>query len=185
MPKEGVKLLGRNLRACLQEVTSSLCLFKLPGSALQMIKYFSHRHKLQRFEAGLKGVTSFKIFQVKLNPIFEKRLLNMIEKIKFRTKWTQSYNDLLQKNITKTYRKVTPNTMDSIELKAKNTVKKLQLDSRINTTAKGEAYITLKDHKPNFANPTCHLINPAKSEIGKTSKQLLDRINTALVSKLK
>ena len=100
---------------------------------------------------------------------------------------TQSYNDLLQKNITKTYKKVTPDTADSIELKAKDIAKKRQLDGRIKcTTAKREAFITLKDHKPNFANnPTCRLINPAKSEIGKISKQLLDRINTTLVSKLR
>lgn len=37
---EDVKLLRRNLRACLQEVTSSFCLFKLARSGLQMIKYF-------------------------------------------------------------------------------------------------------------------------------------------------
>ena len=59
------------LRACLQEVTSSSRLFKLAGSALQIMKYFSHRHKLQRFEAGLNGAACFKIFQVKLNPIFQ------------------------------------------------------------------------------------------------------------------
>ena len=99
---------------------------------------------------------------------------------------TQSYNDLLQKNITKTYKKVTPDTADSIELKAKDIAKKLQLDRRINTTAKREAFITLKVHKPNFGNnPTCRLTNPAKYEIGKISKQLLDRINTALVCTLK
>ena len=69
VPTGGVKLLRRNLRACLQEVTSSLRLFKLARSALQIMKYFSHRHKLQRFEAGLKGAACFKIFQVKLNPI--------------------------------------------------------------------------------------------------------------------
>ena len=71
---------------------------------------------------------------------------------------------------------------DSIELKAKDIAKKLQLDSRINSTAKREAFITLKDHKPKFANnPTCRLINPAKSEIGKISKQLLDRVNATLM----
>ena len=69
VPTEDVKLLRRNLRACLQEVTSSFRLFKLARSALQMMKYFSHRHKLQRFEAGLNGAACFKIFQVKLNPI--------------------------------------------------------------------------------------------------------------------
>ena len=46
--------------------------------------------------------------------------------------------------------------------------------------------LNVKDHKPNFANnPTCRLINPAKSEIGKITKQLLDRINANVVSKLK
>ena len=70
VPTEDVKLLRRNLRACLQEVTSSFRLFKLARSALQMMKYFSHRHKLQRFEAGLNGAAAcFKIFQVELNPI--------------------------------------------------------------------------------------------------------------------
>ena len=40
-------------------------------------------------------------------------------------------------------------------------------------------FITLKDHKPNFRNnPTCRLINPTKPEIGKISKQILEKINT-------
>ena len=69
MPTEDVKLLRRNLRACLQEVTSSFRLFKLARSALQIMKYFSHRHKLQRIDAELNGAACFKIFQVKLNPI--------------------------------------------------------------------------------------------------------------------
>ena len=68
VPTEDVKLLRRNLRACLQEVTSSFRLFKLARSALQMMKYFSHRQKLQRFVAGLNGAACFKIFQVKVNP---------------------------------------------------------------------------------------------------------------------
>ena len=85
----------------------------------------------------------------------------------------------------KTYKKVAPDVTNPIDLEAKCIAKKLQLDDRVNTTAKREAFITLKDHKPNFAkNPTCRLINPAKSEIGKVSKQILDRINTSIVSKL-
>ena len=59
-----LNLLKRNLLACLQEVTSSLRLFRVARSGLQIIKYFSHRHKLQRLEAGLKGAACFKIFQV-------------------------------------------------------------------------------------------------------------------------
>ena len=99
---------------------------------------------------------------------------------------TSTYNDLLQKNITKAYKKVTPKTTNPIEVKAKSVAKKLDLEDRVNITAKREAFITLKDHKPNFVNnPTCRLINPAKSEIGKISKQILDRIKTNIVTKLR
>ena len=151
---------------------------------------------------------------------FEKRLLSMIENIKFKKVkcWFQrklssdiqtnikkssdllipadktsnfykmdstAYNGLLQKNITKTYKKVSPNTTTSIELEAKEIAKRLDLDDRVNTTAKREAFITLKDHKPNFVNnPTCRLINPAKSEIGKISKKILDRVNSTITNHL-
>ena len=43
---------------------------------------------------------------------------------------------------------------------------------------KREAFISLKDHKENFENnPKCRLINPAKSDSGKISKLILDKIN--------
>ena len=51
----GLKVLSRNLFACLQEVISSFRLLSEARSGLQIIKYFSHRHKLQRFEAGCMG----------------------------------------------------------------------------------------------------------------------------------
>ena len=66
---EDVKLLRRNLRKCLQEVTSSFRLFKLARSGLQIVKYFSHRHKLQLLKAGLNGAAWFKIFQVTIYSI--------------------------------------------------------------------------------------------------------------------
>ena len=58
-----LKFLRRNLFACLQEVMSSFRLFSVDKSGLQIIKYFSHRHKLHRLEAGLYGVAYFNIFQ--------------------------------------------------------------------------------------------------------------------------
>ena len=94
---------------------------------------------------------------------------------------TTSYIDLLQINITKTYKKVTQGTTSSIEPEAKAIAKKQHLDDRTNTTAQREAFIILKDHKLNFPNnPPCRLINPVKAEISQISKQLLDRINTRL-----
>ena len=46
---------------------------------------------------------------------------------------------------------------------------------------KREAFISLKDHKEKFENnPKCRLINPAKSDSGKISKLILDKVNTHL-----
>ena len=58
----------------------------------------------------------------------------------------------------------------------------LTLDDRIEVSASRDAFITLKDHKPDFvSNPTCRLINPTKSEIGIISKQILDNINKEII----
>ena len=44
--------------------------------------------------------------------------------------------------------------------------------------------MSLKDHKPNFQQkPTCRLINPAKTELGRVSKQIVERINDEIRSK--
>ena len=94
----------------------------------------------------------------------------------------QSYNDLLQKNITKTYKTIPAETVNNTENEAKSIAEKLNLADRINTTSQREAFVTLKDHKPKFDNnPTCRLINPSKSEIGRVSKLILDRINTKVI----
>ena len=48
---------------------------------------------------------------------------------------------------------------------------------------KREGFISLKDHKENFQNnPKCRLIDLAKSDSGKISKSILDKLNTKLGS---
>ena len=55
----------------------------------------------------------------------------------------------------------------------------------MDTPSRSEAYITLKDHKPNFKNsPTFRLINPNKGELGRVSKQILEKINDELRGKV-
>ena len=50
---------------------------------------------------------------------------------------------------------------------------------------RGNSVVTLKVHKENITNhPTTTLINPCKKEIGRTSKHILNKINTELLSKL-
>ena len=47
--------------------------------------------------------------------------------------------------------------------------------------AKSNAFISLKDHKPNFSsNPKCCLITPAKSQIGKSRTPLSVTYNRTL-----
>ncbi len=48
-----------------------------------------------------------------------------------------------------------------------------------------DAFVTIKDHKENLpTNLKCRLINPAKSELGKVSKVVLDRINDSIRTRL-
>ena len=50
---------------------------------------------------------------------------------------------------------------------------------------KQNCFITLKDHKLNFQNnPTVRLLNPAKNELGRISKTVLDKININLRNSL-
>jgi len=87
------------------------------------------------------------------------------------------YQKLLAENITATYKKSSDNTKTNIDMEAKNIANKLKIADRVESFACRESFITLKDHKENFANnPKCRLINPAKSEIGLISKQHLEKI---------
>jgi hypothetical protein len=92
-----------------------------------------------------------------------------------------NYDRLLNTNITKDYKKAATTLENTIRKGDKKIATELGLDDRINKTSKNQAFITLKDHKPNFNNnPTCRLINPTKSEIGKISKQILEKVNNAI-----
>ena len=49
-----------------------------------------------------------------------------------------------------------------------------------------EAFVTIKDHKDNFPNSlSFRLINPSKSDKGKISKTILDKINQTIINKTK
>ena len=46
-----------------------------------------------------------------------------------------------------------------------------------------QCYITVKDHKEDFPHKiSCRMINPSKSDIGKISKIIPDKINSNAVS---
>ena len=91
----------------------------------------------------------------------------------------EQYNKLLHENITKTYKKTNKSRINAINKTAKKIASDLELEDRIVKMQESESYITIKDHKEDFPNKlSCRLINPSKSDIGKVSKQILDKINS-------
>ena len=89
-----------------------------------------------------------------------------------------AYNKLVTENVTKTYKLADANTAKSINTELKDIASHLNIANRIEPMTETPAFISLKDHKENFNNnPQCRLINPAKSNLGKVSKTILDRIN--------
>ena len=93
----------------------------------------------------------------------------------------KNYEKLLQDCITTKYRKTNNNTTRNINLDAKQLAQKLKLGDRIEQLPENQAFITIKDHKLYFPNNIKRrLINPAKSNLGKISKQILQKINKVL-----
>ena len=90
-----------------------------------------------------------------------------------------AYNSkLVTENVTKTYKLADINTAKNINTELKDIACHLNIANCIEPMPETPAFISLKDHKKNFnSNPQCRLINPAKSNLGKVSKTILDRIN--------
>ena len=99
---------------------------------------------------------------------------------------TDQYKKLLNDNVTKDYAHTKNQTVKEISKEAKKIAKNLELDDRIEDQSSQQAFITIKDHKNDFPNKIkCRLINPAKTQIGKISKQLLEEINNQIREKTK
>ena len=95
------------------------------------------------------------------------------------------YDKYLTENITKTYKKPNMNKINKLNQEAKKITGKLSIFDRVDRLQNNEVYVTIKDHKKNFqTNPTFRLINPSKTNIGKISKKILDKINEKITSSI-
>ena len=93
----------------------------------------------------------------------------------------EKYETLLRNNITANYKKAEPNMSENINTEAKTIAIGLKIEDRVEVMAQSNAFITLKDHKPNFEKDTkCRLINPAKTNMGRISAQKLQDINAEI-----
>ena len=88
------------------------------------------------------------------------------------------HKELKKRNVEKEYKRGPDNLLDTINSEDKEVAAELNLLGRqIYKVQEQEAFITLKDTKPNFLNnPQCRLINPTKSELGKVAKVILENI---------
>ena len=90
----------------------------------------------------------------------------------------KNYKKVHRENITKKYKKCSPEAKREINCEANVIIQDLRLEDKVDCYAERKSYVTFKDHKKNFKNDLpCRLINPAKSEIGIISRNILQRIN--------
>ena len=87
------------------------------------------------------------------------------------------YEELINKEIHKNYKKATVEEVVKVNSEQAKTAVELEIDDRVFKTTPRESFITLKDHKIDFAtNPKVRLINPTKGELGRVAMQIVDKI---------
>ena len=93
------------------------------------------------------------------------------------------YTKVLTENTTKAYNKSNQKKISNISFTAKNITEKLSIDDRVQRMEELDSYITVKDHKDEFSHKIpLLLINLSKSNLGKSSKVILNKINQHLVT---
>ena len=98
----------------------------------------------------------------------------------------EEYHRLLQNAVTTAYTKSNKEAERKINCEEIKYAKEANILDKVEVNGTANCFITLKDHKTNYLNnPTTRLINPAKNEIGRISKQILDQINSRLCEILK
>ena len=92
------------------------------------------------------------------------------------------YNQLKHNAVTSTYKKASNKIKNEMNKGGVKFAKKAGMLDKMEVNGTSNCFITIKDHKDNFQNNlTTRLINPAKNEIGRISKVILDNINSNLL----
>ena len=93
----------------------------------------------------------------------------------------EQYDKHLVNANTKTYKKSNDTVKNEVIADGKRIMKDLNIIDRMCINGEDNCFITLKDHKDNFQNnPTTRLINPAKNELGRISKSILEKLNKSI-----
>ena len=93
----------------------------------------------------------------------------------------EDYEKYLLENVTKIYKRTPRSKINRIKIEAKSIVTKLGIEDKVERLREGNAYITVKYHKEKFPEkPSFRLIIQSKSEIGKITKIILDKVNKVI-----
>ena len=126
---------------------------------------------------------------------FQQKLDNDIKKINNSSKTlvkadkTSNYYELnketnqkiLLENVTKSYKKAKNDYPKKVNCEAKKYAADFGVADKLEVMTKQQAFFTIKDHKEDFRNnPKYRLLNPTKSDLGRVSKTILQRINDEL-----
>ena len=95
----------------------------------------------------------------------------------------EEYSNLLQ-NAATSKKDTDKHTATNINEEGIKQARQANIIDRIEITGTGNSFITLKDHKENFLNQP-RLLNPAKNEIGRTNKHILQNIKKKLYEEIK
>ena len=91
------------------------------------------------------------------------------------------YNKLTTDAVTSTYKMIPDKISYKGNADGKKIIENKEVVNRRFVNGSNSCFITLKGYKPNFLNNSkIRLLNPAKNELGRISKSILDRINTSL-----
>ena len=96
----------------------------------------------------------------------------------------KDYKKLVDNNVTSKYKLSNDREVMKVNKEAAKIAENLNIGNRVDRYIKSNAFITVKDHKDNFPSKIeCRLLNPAKSNIGKISKQILSNAVLNIKSK--
>ena len=85
------------------------------------------------------------------------------------------------KEVVKNYKKAPPDLEKELNNEAKMLAPRLGIVDRVEKYNTKNCFITIKDHKSDFkTNPECRLINPAKTQIGRIIKIIVQEICDSL-----
>ena len=150
--------------------------------------------EMKVFEADLADMIKDIKFQT-VNNRFQQQLRADVHRIQNSNKTfipadkTQNYYEvskedhekILQENVTKTYQKSSRDLPHKINTEARKIAEKYKVDGNLDQICEQQCFVTIKDHKEDFRiNPKYRLINPTKSEMGRMSKIILDKLNNQL-----